>query len=164
MRPYFKGPLLVVCLALIPVIALVEVAIPLVIEACVDRGIVAQDLSQTAFYAGIFLALAIARYLTRTGQALISLLLVQRFVHQLRNRLVGHIMRLKSSYHESRVSGQLLTRATHDFDSIADSLNHGLLSSLVDFSLLVGSFASMIILDVRLGLIGGGFIDRKSVV
>ena len=51
------------------------------------------------------------------------------------------------------MSGALVTRATSDFDNLSESLNQGVLSSIVDIAVLIGALVGLFMLDSKLALI-----------
>jgi ATP-binding cassette subfamily B protein len=51
------------------------------------------------------------------------------------------------------MSGALVTRATSDFDNLNESLNQGVLSSIVDLAVLVGALVGLFLLDWKLALV-----------
>ena len=74
-------------------------------------------------------------------------------IRDMREALTKHILRLSSSFHDKNMSGALVTRATSDFDNLSESLNQGVLSSIVDIAVLVGAIIGLFMLDAKLALI-----------
>ncbi|MCY4443504.1 MAG: ABC transporter ATP-binding protein [Proteobacteria bacterium] len=155
LSPYFAGKrlLLICCFALIPVIAGLQALLPLALEVLVNDGIMAKNHSTLMAYSSYFLLIHVFCTIATATQMLTSTYLIQSLIKKLRLRLISHIMNLKASYHEAKVSGNLLTRATSDFDNITHSLQHGVLISIVELFAIIGSIIAMFILDVRLAMI-----------
>jgi ABC-type multidrug transport system fused ATPase/permease subunit len=72
---------------------------------------------------------------------------------RLRSKLLSHVLDLAPSFHDKSMSGALVTRATGDFDNLSESLNMGVLTSIVDIAVLLGCVVGMFILDWRLAMI-----------
>lgn len=153
--PYTKGnrKLLIAPAILIPLIIFLQVANPQMLRLAVDEGVMRQDGSALTKYALLFLLIVIGSYLARTTQALASIVFVQRMINKIRNELVAHVLKLKSRYHDKNMSGALVTRATSDFDNLSESLNFGVLNTLVDLSTLLGSTVAMYMLNWKLALV-----------
>jgi ATP-binding cassette subfamily B protein len=77
---------------------------------------------------------------------------VYRMIRDLRYHLVRHILGLRARFHDKNLSGVLVTRATSDFDNLSESLNMGILTSVVDIAVLFGAVVGMIILDVKMAI------------
>jgi ATP-binding cassette subfamily B protein len=153
--PYLRSQkrLIVTAALLIPVISALQVSFPLVLKRTIDRGIVAGDLGALATGALAYLMIVLGEYLVRAGQSVCSALAVHRMIRDLRMRLVSHVLALKCSFHDRSMSGALVTRATGDFDNLSESLNMGVLTSVVDVAVLIGCVAGMLALDWRLALL-----------
>lgn len=153
--PYMQQSkkLVVVAVALIPMISAMQMVLPLTLKNTIDRGVLAKDADFLAVGAMIYLAAVIGEYLSRAGQSIATALAVHRLIRDLRAKLVRHVMRLGASFHDRSLSGTLVTRATSDFDNLSESLNMGVLTSVVDVAVLIGCVAGMFLLDARLALL-----------
>lgn len=138
--------------ALIPIVSLLQMSLPLVIRSIIDDGIAVKDFKFIAFGSMIFLGVVISEYAARALQSISSATAIHRMIMLLRSKLVDHILHLSCRFHDRTLSGRLVTRATSDFDNLSESLNLGVLTSLIDMAVLVGSFTGLFILDWRLAL------------
>lgn len=138
--------------SLIPMISLISMSVPIVLKRTIDDGIIAGDSQNLMIGAGIYLALVIAEYGARAGQTMTATLAVHRMIRKMRSFLVGHVLRLSARFHDKSMSGALVTRATGDFDNLSESLNQGVLSSIVDIFVLLGAVAGIFMLDLRLAI------------
>ena len=132
---------------LIPVISLVHLVQPMLLQRAIDEGILKQNedyLLQTALF---YIVLVTAEYLVRTLQAVSTSVVVQKMIRLIRKRIVNHVFQLSPSFHDQALSGSLVTRATGDCDNLSESLSQGLLQVLVDSVVLVGAVVGMFILD-----------------
>ena len=77
----------------------------------------------------------------------------QWVTHDLRRMLYHHIQRLSLAYHDSKQTGDLISRVTSDIDSIQSFVTSGLLGVLVNSLTLVGMVGVMLYLNWRFTLI-----------
>lgn len=152
--PYLKAEkkLITVSVLLIPLISGLDTGLPLILKYAIDHGIVQKDLSALTLAAAGFGATVILSYFSRSGQSIATAVAVHRMIRRLRMKLFGHVLSLNASYHDRSMSGALVTRATSDFDNLSESLNMGVLTSVIDIAVLIGCVAGMFILDWRLAL------------
>ncbi len=152
--PYLRQEkrLIVVAVILIPVIAALDTGLPLILKYAIDHGIMEKDVSALGRAAIGFSVIVVLNYLARSSQSITAAVAVHRMVRRLRMKLFGHVLSLNASYHDRSMSGALVTRATSDFDNLSDSLNMGVLTSLVDIGTLIGCVIGMFILDWRLAI------------
>jgi len=152
--PYLRADkrLMIIAGILIPMISGLETVLPLVLKQTIDHGILGKDTHALLLYAALYLGIILAAYAARSLQAVVSSLAVLRMIKTLREKLFLHVMGLKAAFHDHSMSGALVTRATSDFDNLSESLNMGVLTSVVDVAVLVGCIAGMFTLNWRLAL------------
>lgn len=153
--PYMRTSpkaLLLAC-AFIPIVTLLQMGLPLALRHSVDEGVGRNDTTALLIGAAIYLILVVVEYLARGAQNIASAYVVHQMIRQLRDTLVRHILRMSPAYHDKTVSGTLVTRATSDFDSLSESLNQGVLTSVVDCAVILGCISGMIWLDWQLTLV-----------
>jgi ATP-binding cassette subfamily B multidrug efflux pump len=152
--PYLRHNrrLVFTAIALIPLISALQMALPLTLQQTIDKGVIAKNTDMLAVGALIYLAAVIGEYIARASQSVTTALAVHRMIRDLRAKLVRHVMGLGASYHDRSLSGTLVTRATSDFDNLSESLNMGVLTSIVDLAVLVGCVVGMFLLDAKLAL------------
>ena len=156
LKPFFRGKQNYLWLTLGCSVGLIgaQLSVPLIMEAVVDRGIMAQDLPAVYLFSALFLVVNSLALLLRCGQGALSSVVIQHVIKNFRDHFIHHILWQKPSYHDSEASGNLLTRATSDFDSITDYLNHGVLRAVVDFVAMVGSLFALFLLHPLLLFLG----------
>lgn len=152
--PYLRTErrLVIIAVVLIPLISVLQTVLPLILKRTIDEGILGG--SQDALVTGAVLyGLAVlGEYGARAGQSVVTNLAVLRMIRELRQRLFHHVMRLKAAFHDRSLSGALVTRATSDFDNLSESLNMGVLTSVVDIAVLIGCVVGMFVLSWKLAL------------
>lgn len=153
--PYLRlsKPLIVAAIILIPVISALQTALPLILKHAIDHGIVEKNTTVLLHGAALYLGAVLLEYVSRSGQSVCAALAVHRMIRTMRARLFGHVMELKAAYHDKSLSGTLVTRATSDFDNLSESLNMGVLTSVVDVAVLIGCLGGMFALNWRLALV-----------
>ena len=145
--------LLRLCIALVPVVALLQMSTTIILERTITKGIVKNDLNTLIFFSLGFLVISTLTRVAMTSQSMISIFLVENIIFKMRQKLISHILKLKPAFHESEMSGKLLTRSTSDFDNISHSISHGIFNTIIDFSAISGSLIAMYALNWRLALI-----------
>jgi ATP-binding cassette subfamily B protein len=152
--PYLRPQKTIIIIAalLVPAISALQTALPLIMQHAIDKGIIAKDQNVLLWSALLFFGCVVAEYAVRATQSVLSSLAVHRMIRELRAKLVRHVLKLKCSYHDKTLSGSLVTRATSDFDNLSESLNMGVLTSVVDIAVLTGCIIGMFSLDWHLAI------------
>ena len=150
LRPQKK--LIVAAAFMVPVISALQTALPLILKYSIDHGILENDSKALFWSAVLFFIVVLGEYAVRASQSVLSSLAVHRMIKSLRSKLVKHVLKLKCSFHDKTLSGSLVTRATSDFDNLSESLNMGVLTSVVDLAVLAGCIIGMFILDWHLAI------------
>lgn len=147
-----KKTLVIACF-LIPIISLFQMAVPFILKRTVDQGVLAGNFEVIAWGSLAYLTVVVLEYAARAFQTVLTSRAVFNMVRSMRMSLIEHIMRLSARFHDRTMSGALVTRATSDFDNLNESLNQGVLSSIVDMAVLIGALVGLFILDWKLALI-----------
>lgn len=147
-----KKALILSCL-LIPIISGLQMAVPFVLKSTIDNGVLKSDFHVLTQGALTYLGLVVIEYIVRAAQSVLTSRAVFQMIRDMRMALVQHIMRLSARYHDKNLSGATVTRATSDFDNLSESLNQGVLSSVVDLAVLTGAVVGLFLLDWRLATI-----------
>ncbi len=152
--PYLRSQkkMIIAAALLVPIISALQTALPLILKYSIDHGILENDSKALFWSAVLFFICVLAEYAVRASQSVLSSLAVHRMIKSLRSKLVRHVLRLKCSFHDKTLSGSLVTRATSDFDNLSESLNMGVLTSVVDLAVLAGCITGMFVLDWHLAL------------
>ena len=77
----------------------------------------------------------------------------ERLLYQLRLRIFAHIQRLGLDFYEKELSGRILTRVTGDVDSLANFVQQGVVSLLLNILTLVGVGTYLLVENARLGVV-----------
>ena len=145
--------LLVTGLVLVVLDALLSLAGPYLVKNGVDLGVVA-DSRSTLFAAAIaFLVVTAIDLVVRIASVFITGRIAERIMLSLRIRVWAQLQRLSLDYYERELAGRIMTRMTTDVDQFEQLVTNGLLSALVAFATFAGVGATLLIVDVELGLI-----------
>ncbi len=129
-----------------------QATLPLILKATIDHGVIPGDLSYLGTAGALYLGTVFLEYAGRTGQTVTAASAVHRMVRSMRTSVIGHVLGLSASFHDKSLSGSLVTRATSEFDNLSESLNQGVLTSVVDLAVLAGCMVGMMVLDWRLAI------------
>lgn len=144
--------LVLVAVLLVPLISAMQAALPLILRATIDKGIIPGDTRYLWRMGVAYLIVVFLEYAGRTGQTVTASWAVHRMIRSMRESVIRHVLGLSASFHDRSMSGALVTRATSEFDNLSESLNQGVLTSVVDLAVLAGCMAGMLLLDWRLAL------------
>lgn len=149
---------------LVPVIALASTLPAVVLKYAIDQGVVAGQADVIFKGAALYLGVVLLNYFAQTAQAFLSGYAVQGMAMRLRSRLVHHVLTRPLTFHDRNLSGALVTRATGDFENLAQSLNQGILTSIADLAKLVGIIAGMFYLGWLFGVVSIVVIALGSLI
>lgn len=152
--PYLKQwkKRIFLALSLVPIILIVHTSIPWVLGRTVDRGIMDGSKNAIIQWSLIYISLITLEYFLRGVQTLLLTISVHKMIRSLREALIRHVLELSPSYHDHNLSGALVTRATSDFDNMSESLNQGILSSIVDMAVILGTLVGLFMLNKNLSI------------
>ena len=97
----------------------------------------------------VYLAGVAASY----GYSQIMVRIAQRTVQEIRSDLFQKIQTLPLRFFDAETHGELMSRFTNDIDTISDALNNSFTVLVQSLLLIVGTFAVLIAMNLRLSLI-----------
>lgn len=80
-------------------------------------------------------------------------LIGQRVILDLRDRLFRHLQRLPVAFFDRMPTGRLMTRLTSDVEALQELIASGLVSTVGDVAVLIGTAAVLLWMDARLALV-----------
>jgi ATP-binding cassette subfamily B protein len=144
---------ILVSLLLLLVLTLVGLAVPRILQAAIDDGLVRGDAGAVARAALVLLALGLFSAALNLAQRYLSEWIAARIGYDLRNRLYDHIQYLPFAYHDHVQSGQLISRCIEDVRAI-ERFAGGSLAELLRFCLLAaGILGTMLSVNATLALV-----------
>lgn len=128
---------------------LAAAAIPLVIERMVDGPITHDRPQELLLWGAVMLGLALVELAANFARRNLSSQAAVNMERDLRNDFYAHLQRLHVSFHDNWQSGQLLSRAITDIQTIRRFLSMG----LIFFGITVLQWFVVLVLLLRLDLI-----------
>jgi ATP-binding cassette subfamily B protein len=155
-RPYgwlVAGAL--VCLMLDGVLQLVG---PLMTQRVIDVALPAHDMGLIARSAVLFAASLVVAFACQYGETVLTSLLGQRVMRDLRHAIFAHVQRLPVAFFDRNPVGRLVTRVTSDVESLNELFTAGVVAGLGDLFTLLAISVMMLVTDWRLALASFGVI------
>lgn len=157
LRPYRGRVILSVgLLLLLSGLALVG---PYIIKVAIDRAIAAENvpaderLRTLTLMGCLFLFVLVLEFALRYVQVLITQLVGQRVMYDMRMEIFSHLQKLSLTYFNKNPVGRLMTRVTSDVEVLNEMFTSGVVQIFGDIFLLVGIVVAMLVLHVKLALI-----------
>src|SRR6476646_4187882 len=134
-RPY--SVLVVAALACLIVDGLMQLVGPLMTQRVIDVALPAHSASLVWRSALIFGCSLVIGFACQYGETLLTALLGQRVMRDLRRDIFGHVQRLSIPFFDRNPVGRLVTRVTSDVESLNELFTAGVVAGLGDlFTLL----------------------------
>jgi ATP-binding cassette subfamily B protein len=150
LRPYRWS--LVVSIVLAVGSQAAAVAIAFLTGNALDQAISAGDRSELWILAALVLVVGLARSLLMMGRRLISGRQALGVEFDMRNALYAKLLRLSFGFYDRHQTGQLMSRATVDLQSVRFFLGYGLIFFFQHVITIVGVTVVMFVTDPRLAL------------
>ncbi|HEY8545123.1 MAG TPA: ABC transporter ATP-binding protein, partial [Acidimicrobiales bacterium] len=148
-----QGLLLTVLLAILT--AAGKLALPILIQQVLDRGVRGEQGFRPWFVYGASAATAAAvvvLYLLARATYLRLVRATEASLLGLRLRSFAHIHKLSVAEHSDQRRGALVARVTSDVETLAQFTEWGAVAWIVDNTIIAGAFGVMLVYDWRLGL------------
>lgn len=169
-RPH--GGLVVAAVALLMLDGLLQLAGPLLTRHVIDVALPKGDEASVARAAALFAASLVAAFAAQYGETVITGLLGQRVMRDLRQRIFAHVQRLPIPFFDRNPVGRLVTRITSDVESLNELFTAGVVAGLGDLFTLAAISVMMLIVDWQLAVasfaavplvIGASALFRRAV-
>jgi ATP-binding cassette subfamily B multidrug efflux pump len=149
-RPY--GMLVVASLVLLLTEGLLQLVGPLLTQRVIDVALPARDLTLVRNMALLFFGAIIAAFVCQYGETMLTALLGQRVMRDLRGELFAHLQRLPIAFFDRNSVGRLITRVTSDVEALNELFTAGVVAGLGDVFTLLAISVMMLVIDWRLAL------------
>jgi ATP-binding cassette subfamily B multidrug efflux pump len=149
-RPYRS--LVAGSLGLLAVEGILQLVGPLLTQRVIDVALPARDVAAAGRMAALFGAALTLSFMSSYGETLLTSLLGQRVMRDLRHELFAHLQQLPVAFFDRNPVGRLITRVTSDVESLNELFTAGVVSGMGDLFTLVAISVLMIITDWRLAL------------
>ena len=149
-RPY--RALVIGALVLLFADAALQLVGPFLTRQVIDVALPARDLGMVRTAALAFLASLVLQFGFSYGETLLTSLLGQRVMRDLRIEIFSHLQRLSISFFDRNPVGRLITRVTSDVEALNELFTAGVVAGLGDLFTLLAISIAMLIVDWRLAL------------
>ena len=149
-RPY--SWLVASSLSLLAIEGVLQLVGPLLTQRVIDVALPARDVAAAGRLAALFAAALALSFVASYGETLLTSLLGQRVMRDLRHELFAHLQRLPVAFFDRNPVGRLITRVTSDVESLNELFTAGVVSGMGDLFTLVAISVLMIATDWRLAL------------
>jgi len=133
------------------------IALVWVTKDVIDEAITPRDERMLWIFIGVVVALGTARAGFMMGRRFISGRQALGVEFDLRNSLYAHLLRLSFRFYDRHQTGQLMSRATVDLQTVRFFLGYGLIFFFQHILTIVGVTAVMLVLEWRLALVALAF-------
>jgi ATP-binding cassette subfamily B protein len=144
--------LVAAALALLAIEGLLQLVGPLLTQYVIDVALPARDLAAAGRMALLFLAALGGTFVANYAETLLTSLLGQQVMRDLRHELFAHLQRLPVAFFDRNPVGRLITRVTSDVESLNELFTAGVVSGMGDLFTLVAISGAMLVIDWRLAL------------
>ena len=146
-------PLIIVASLAICLLAVSNLARPLVIQRAIDAGLLDDDTGVIVQMSVVFFGLAVAGYIFQGVSTYLVSFIGQAFIRDLRVRLFSHLQRLSMSFYDRENSGRLLSRMSADTIAVTDLINNAFMMVTQSLLLLVGTVVILLFMSWQLSLV-----------
>jgi len=119
-----------------------------VIDVAIPRG----DTRLVVLSAALFAATLVFQFVFTLGETMLTSLLGQRVMRDLRIEIFEHLQRLSISFFDRNPVGRLVTRVTSDVESLNELFTAGVVAGIGDLFTLLAISVAMLVVDWRLAL------------
>jgi ATP-binding cassette, subfamily B, multidrug efflux pump len=149
-RPYWW--LIVSALGCLIVDGLMQLVGPLMTQRVIDVALPAHSGAMVRHAATLFAGSLVVGFACQYGETMLTALLGQRVMRDLRRDIFGHVQRLSITFFDRNPVGRLVTRVTSDVEALNELFTAGVVAGLGDLFTLLAISGWMLVTDWRLAL------------
>jgi ATP-binding cassette subfamily B protein len=149
-RPY--RPIVFGALLLIAIQSALQLVGPLLTRQIIDVAVPAGNRTLVLQLALLFVLSLAVQFGVSFGETVLTNLLGQRVMRDLRNALFAHLQRLPISYFDRTPVGRMVTRVTSDVEALNELFTSGVVAGLGDLFTLLAISVLMVMIDWQLAL------------
>jgi ATP-binding cassette subfamily B protein len=143
-------------IALLPVIALAEIAQPYLLKKAIDEHISIGRIAGLDRVALLYLAALVGQFSAAFAQVYLTQVMGQRGMNDLRMQVHRHVLSLGASFFDRTPVGRLMTRLTSDIEALNEMFASGIVSLVGDIVRLGFILVAIFGIDWRLALFSMG--------
>jgi ATP-binding cassette subfamily B protein len=125
---------------------------PWLTQIAVDEHMARGDWDGLRLMVVLFFASIALQYVAQYAQTLVTEMMGQHVMFDLRRDIFAHLQRLPLRYFDRTPLGRIMTRTTNDVEALNEFFSEGIVSVFMDFFTLMAILAFMAYIDVRLTL------------
>ncbi|HEX2130883.1 MAG TPA: ABC transporter transmembrane domain-containing protein [Actinophytocola sp.] len=133
--------------------ALLTMALPTLIRAGVDDGVLTGNETALWTVTAIAAVLVAVGFVNTAVNTVLTARLGERLLYLLRVRSYAHLQRLGIDYFEREMAGRIMTRMTTDVDALSTFLQTGLTSALASVLTIVAITVALVVTDAGLAMV-----------
>jgi ATP-binding cassette subfamily B protein len=145
---------------------------PYLMGLAIDKMLAREPVSALLNIVGLMIASYVLAWIAHAGQGILIATIAQQGMRTLRAQLFSHLQKLTLKFHDSRTSGELMSRLTNDMDAISRVLSHNVTQLFSGLMTLIGilivmfilspylALASMLVLPVMVGMVA--LVGKKT--
>lgn len=133
--------------------ALTGLAAPYMHAIAIDYIITPRNLSEFLWWIPLFVTIILGNYAFQYVQTYQMRIMGEKVVAKMRDDMMEKLQVISLRYFSEGEVGRIISRPTNDANTVRIFLRLGLTNILVDVSSILGAFAIMFILDLRLALL-----------
>ena len=149
-RPY--RTLVLASLGLLMLDGMLQLVGPALTRRVIDVAIPAGDTRLVLTSAALFAATLVLQFLFTYGETMLTSLLGQRVMRDLRIEIFTHLQNLSISFFDRNPVGRLVTRVTSDVEALNELFTAGVVAGIGDLFTLLAISVAMLVVDWRLAL------------
>src|SRR5438445_764643 len=131
---------------------LLQLVGPLLTRRVIDVAIPARNVAIVRTAAILFALSLIAQFICSYGETLLTSLLGQRVMRDLRDEIFAHLQALPISFFDRNPVGRLITRVTSDVEALNELFTAGVVAGMGDLFTLLAISVMMIVTSWQLSL------------
>src|SRR5262245_20664999 len=149
-RPY--RALVIGSLVLLLADGMLQLVGPALTQRVIDVAIPRDDTRLVVTSAMLFAVTLVFQFLFTYGETMLTSLLGQRVMRDLRIEIFGHLQRLSIAFFDRNPVGRLVTRVTSDVEALNELFTSGVVAGIGDLFTLLAISVAMILVDWRLAI------------
>ena len=149
-RPYrglAAGALVLLCVE-----GVLQLVGPVLTRRVIDVALPARDGQMVIWAATLFAASLVVQFACSYGETILTSLLGQRVMRDLRLEIFSHLQRLPIAFYDRNPVGRLITRVTSDVESLNELFTAGVVSGFGDLFTLLAIGVLMLVVNWRLAI------------
>jgi ATP-binding cassette subfamily B multidrug efflux pump len=139
-------------LLLLMIEGLLQLVGPLLTQRVIDVALPRHDVAMAWRSALLYAGSLVAAFGCSYGETILTAMLGQRVMRDLRQQLFAHVQRLSIAFYDRTPVGRLVTRVTSDVEALNELFTAGVVAGLGDLFTLLAIAVMMVVIDWRLAL------------